>query len=206
MRARKRRPQAGPPDAGADAFARGGRGRLGGASRGCRCLVGDGPRHGVWLAGPLPGGRQGGVEGPAGAGAATEVDRRADAPAVHDDRGGRPAAVRVRVRAVDPGDGPHADPPRVSGVAVGGQRRSAAAHAGPVAPTTAVAGLAGRPRGSTTMEGRTVPGDPRAGQGRRCHGVFRRRGRAPLGLPRGHHLGPRSDRLRWSRPPGPGTA
>src|SRR5918995_11473 len=46
------------------------------------------------------------VEGAAGAGAATEAVRGADAPALHADHGRGPAAAGVRVRAVDPGYGP----------------------------------------------------------------------------------------------------
>ena len=42
------------------------------------------------------------------------------------------AAVGVRVRVVDPGHGAHADPPRVQRCRCRGQRRSAAAHPGPV--------------------------------------------------------------------------
>src|SRR5215208_4788309 len=55
-----------------------------------------------------------------------------------------PRQLEFGVRAVDPGPGPHADPPRVSGVAVASECGSAAAHPGPVAAAAAVAGLAGR--------------------------------------------------------------
>ncbi len=141
---------------------------------GARCMAG-------WRA---TGRRPGGAEGPPGAGAAAEAVRRADAPALDADRRDRSAAAGVRVRAVDPGHAAHADPPRVSGVAVGGQRRSAAAHPGLVAAAAPVAGLAGRPRRCAALARRGLPGDPRAGQGRGRHGVLRRRGRDPLGPPR----------------------
>ncbi len=182
--ARERRPRAGSPDARGDATAGGGRVESGVPPGGCRGVAGHGPGHGVWLAGALPGGRPGGAERPPGAGAAAEAVRRADAPALHADRRDRSAAAGVRVRAVDPGHAAHADPPRVSGVAVGGQRRSAAAHPGLVAAAAPVAGLAGRPRRCAALARRGLPGDPRAGQGRGRHGVLRRRGRDPLGPPR----------------------
>jgi hypothetical protein len=88
-------------------------------------------------------------------------------------------------RAAHRGRGPCPGCPRPGVLA--GSRSSA-----PVWPTAPDQGtsLAGRPRGGFSVEGGRVPQDRGGGQEGRHHGVFRRRGQCPFGLPRGHHLGP----------------
>src|SRR4051794_32867535 len=70
-----------------------------------------------------------------------------------------------------------------------GQRRAHPARPGLLRPAPALPRGAGRSRRGGPVETDRVPEDRRGGQGRRRHGVLRRRGRRALGLPRRYHLG-----------------
>ena len=65
-----------------------------------------------WLAKYREGGKDA-LPAQAGAGPAAEAGRAADVAALRADRRPGSAADAVRVRAVDPGDGPRGDPPRI---------------------------------------------------------------------------------------------
>jgi DDE superfamily endonuclease len=65
--------------------------------------------------------------------------------------------ILIRVRAVDPRDGPRADPPRVRRATVGGERGPAVAQAGAVAPATLVPGLPANPEAVARWKAETYP-------------------------------------------------
>jgi hypothetical protein len=172
----ERWPEAGSPDAGGDAAAGGGRGRVRGAPGGAPRRMSR--RRWAWagarsLAGQVTRGWAGRVAGPPGAGAAAEAVRCADAPAhtliaTADPRQLEFAFAlwtRDMVRTLIRREFAVA----LSAVSIG----RAATHPGPVAAAAAVAGLAGRPRRRRALEERAVPGDPRPGQGRGRHDLLR---------------------------------
>ena len=196
--ARERRPQAGSPDARADAVAGGGRGRIGRAPGGCR------RRRWGWRRGTVYGWLARYREGGKDALKARPVPGRP--PKL---TGEQMRTLYTMIVGADPRQYEfefalwtrdlvrHVDPPRVQRGAVGGQRGPAAAHPGAVAAAAAVAGLAGRPRGGERGGRTDIPGHPRAGQGRGGHDLLRRRGRASARTTTPVPPGRRSGRPRW---------
>src|SRR5712691_6097015 len=112
------------------------------------------------MAGEIPRGRERRAGGEAGARPPAEDGRPAAVPALRPDRRPGPAADAVRVRAVDPGDGPRGDPPRIRRPAERGFRRPPFAETRALAAAAFAPRLSAEPRGRRPVEARGVPRDP----------------------------------------------
>src|SRR6266480_5810074 len=131
------------------------------------------PQDGLCLAGEIPRGWQGRAEGAAGTGPAAEAGRAAVVPAVCADCRAGSAADAVRVRVVDPGDGPRGDPPGIRRRVVGGECGPAFAQARDVAAAATAPRLSAGSAGGGTVEDGGIPRYPGAGRGGGGHGLVR---------------------------------